>query len=123
MGHMIKYLIDIIPRLHHHRIELLHQILVIKSADSSGDGSQHDEVNPFVMFKVNAFLLTGTAQHKERKYGKHDSDPLIQVQTFTEYQHGTHQHHYRTGSINRADNRQRQIASYQSNRISRKIER
>ena len=61
------------------------------------------------MLKVNAFLLAGTAQHKERKYGKHNSDPLIQVQTFTEYQHGTHQHHYRAGSINRTDNRQRQM--------------
>ena len=61
------------------------------------------------MLKVNAFFLAGTAQHKERKYGKHDSDPLIQVQTFTEYQHGPHEYHYRAGGINRSYNSQRQM--------------
>ena len=61
------------------------------------------------MLEVDALFLAGTAQHKERKYGKHDSDPLIQVQAFSEYQHGTYKGHHRTGSINRPHDSKRKM--------------
>jgi len=56
------------------------------------------------MLKINSFFLSRTAQHKERGNGQHHTNPLIEIQSFTEYQHSSHEHHHRTGGIDRSYN-------------------
>ena len=61
------------------------------------------------MLEVDAFFLTGTAQHKERQHRQHHTYPLIKIEPLAEYKHGSHKHHHRTRSINRPHNGKRQV--------------
>ena len=61
------------------------------------------------MFKVNALLLSASAQHKKRKDRHQYPYPLIEIQSFAKHQQGSHQYHHRTGGVNRPHNGYRKI--------------
>ena len=61
------------------------------------------------MFEIDPFLFSRPTQHKEGENRQHHPDPLIEIQTFSEYQHCTYQHHYRTGSIDGSHDGKRQM--------------
>ena len=61
------------------------------------------------MFKVDAFFLTGTAQHKKGQHRQHHTYPLVKIQPLTKYEHGSHKHHYGTRRIDRPHNGKRQM--------------
>ena len=88
---------------------MLHQILIIQPTHGPHHRSQHNKENPFIMFEIDPFLFSRPTQHKEGENRQHHPDPLIEIQPFAKYQHRSHEHHHRTGGINRSHNGYRKI--------------
>ena len=86
-----------------------HDVLVIKAADGTQHGSQHDEIDPMVVFEVDAFLLATLAKHKERGYRQQHAYPLPHIQTFAKEKKGAHKHHHGSGGIDGTDDGQGQV--------------
>ena len=109
-------LIDVIPRLHHHTVKShppilcrCHQIFVVEATHRSQHRSTYNHVDPVIVLEVDTLFLSATTQQEERGYRQQHTNPLPNVQSLTKEQQRTHQHHHRTGGINRSDNRQRQM--------------
>ena len=102
-------LVEIEPALDKHRAELLHYEFVIQTADGSHDRGKCHTENPFIFLEINLLLLARYAHHKYRQCCKQHSHPLIQIQSFSEYEHCSDQHQDRASGVDWADNRNRKM--------------
>lgn len=102
-------LVDVVPALDGHLVHgeavRIHQELVVESAEGSENRRADNGIDPDIMFKVNSFLLSATAQHEERHHGQQHACPLEPVQFLTEDQHRADQDEDRAGGVDRANYR------------------
>ena len=103
------HLVEIEPALDEHRVEGLHQELVVQSAYSSRQGGYGHAPYPSVFPEIDILLFSCTAHHEDGSQGKQHTDPLIQIQPFSEEYQGTDKNKHRSGRIDRADNGKRQV--------------
>ena len=105
------HLIDIVPRLHQHGWELLHEVFVVQTADGPEHGSHDQHENPSIMLEVDALTTPCPTEQEEGDDGQRDTYPLVEVEPLSEDEQGSHQHHHRTGGIDGAYDGEGQMLS------------
>ena len=104
-----QQLVEVEPALSEHRTEHPHHMLVVESAHGSCHGSCCHAPYPPVVPEVYVLLFAGAAHEENGEDGQQDTGPLIEIESFAEDDHGSHEHHHRTGRIDRPDDGQRDV--------------
>ena len=85
------HLVEVEPALHEHRAEQIHYMFVIESTYRTHDGRSSYAPDPSVALEIYVFLLSGSAHYIYGKDGEQHSGPLVDVESFFEHHHCTHQ--------------------------------